>query len=227
MSRLFGGLIILLALCAPARADLPRIVSLNLCADAYLMAFAERSQILALTAFSRNPDLSAFAEEAQNFPVSDGRIETIVGLRPDLVIVSPYSDPLRNRLLAEQGVKIFVLDAAADYAAARAEITRLGTAIERPTQAAAYRARLDTALAASRNDTGARILPVQRRGLTIGDTHILADIIRHAGAHLIGDFKGHMRAVGLEAVIASKADYILLSEADPHARDRGLSLIHI
>ena len=55
-----------------AASGLPRIVSLNLCADPYLMAFAAKSQIAALTHLSRDPDLSAYAEAAQAFSVSDG-----------------------------------------------------------------------------------------------------------------------------------------------------------
>ena len=57
---------------------LPRLVSLNLCADPYLMAFADKAQIVALTPLSRDARLSANASAAENFPVSDGQIEAII-----------------------------------------------------------------------------------------------------------------------------------------------------
>ena len=55
---------------------LPRVASLNLCADAYLMAFAKSEQILSLTQQSSDPTLSAFAKEASNFPISSDRLST-------------------------------------------------------------------------------------------------------------------------------------------------------
>ena len=64
-----------LPIAAYAANGLPRLVSLNLCADPYLMAFADKNQIAALTHLSRDPDLSAHAEAAHHFPVSDGQID--------------------------------------------------------------------------------------------------------------------------------------------------------
>ena len=65
-------------LAAFAAAGLPRIVSLNLCADPYLMAFADKTQIAALTHLSRDPDMSAYAEAAQAFSESvTGRLKVI------------------------------------------------------------------------------------------------------------------------------------------------------
>ena len=129
-------------------SGLPRLVSLNLCADPYLMAFAAKSQIAALTHLSRDPDLSAHAEAAHQFPVSDGQIESLVDLQPDVVIVSSWSDPLRNALIERLGFRIVALDSAKNFAAARAEIIDLGQAIGRVDEARAYLAQLDADIAA-------------------------------------------------------------------------------
>ena len=132
-------LILPVAMASQARAeDLPRVVSLNLCADAYLIAIADKQQILALTPQSQQADVSAFAAQAAAYPVSDGQIETLAALKPDVVIVSSYSDPLRNRLIAQLGIEIVRLDAANNFAAALREVEKLGAALGRSAQAAAY-----------------------------------------------------------------------------------------
>ena len=102
-----------------AAPGLPRIVSLNLCADPYLMAFAAKSQIAALTHLSRDPDLSAYADTAQAFPVSDGQIETLIELQPDIVIVSSWSDPMRNALIERLGLSNLGFGCGQNFTAAR------------------------------------------------------------------------------------------------------------
>ena len=49
-----------------------RIVSLNLCADQYLLALADPAQIVALTQYSRDPEMSAEAVRAARLPVTRG-----------------------------------------------------------------------------------------------------------------------------------------------------------
>ena len=209
-------------------ADLPRIVSLNLCADPYLMAFADKTQIAALTHLSRDPDLSAYAEAAQAFPISDGQIESLIELQPDIVIVSSWSDPMRNALIERLGFQLLPLDAAQNFAAAREEIMRLGVAIGRAEQARAYLAKLDSAMAAIEQlKTKPRILPLQRRNLTAGAGHIMDDIISRAGGVNLGrNAKGDtMRRISLENALATQADFILLNEAPDTADSRGMEFL--
>ena len=225
--RTFMALLVFFML--PARAnDLPRVLSLNLCADAYLMAFAEKAQVLALTPQSRDPSLSAFHEAAQDYPISDGQIESIAALDPDLVIVSSYSDPMRNRLIAQLGYAIFVMDGADNFADARASIDLLGKAIGRQAAAQAYGAQLDAEMAAlSPRKTKATVLPLQRRNLTAGRGHIIDEIITSGGGINLGahNSAAMMSRVSLENVLASKADYILLSENSDSPDSRGMEFL--
>jgi len=216
------------ALCAAPAAALPRVMSLNLCADPYLMAFADKAQILALTPLSRDASLSANAAAAQDFPVSNGQIEAIIALKPDLVIVSSWSDPIRNALIERLGFDVLTLDAAQDFAAARKEILTLGKAIGREAQARAYVQNLDTALAALKKPTHApKVLPLQRRNLTVGQGHILDDILSRAGAVNLGRDTSNspMRRVSLERALAAQADFILVNETDEKPDSRGMEFI--
>ena len=222
---------IIFALCAAPATALPRVMSLNLCADPYLMAFADKAQIVALTPLSRDASLSAYAAQAQDFPVSDGQIEAIIALKPELVIVSSWSDPMRNALIERLGFRLLMLDAAQNFAAAREEVLTLGKAIGRAAQARAYLDKLDAALAAlPKLTTAPKLLPLQRRNLTVGQGHILDDIISHAGGINLGratqaDGQNAMRRVSLESALAAQADFILLNETDDMPDSRGMEFI--
>ena len=215
------------------KTHLPRVVSLNLCADAYLMAFAKPEQILGLTQQSSDPTLSAFVEEASNFPVSGGRMANILEQQPDIIIINNYSPPPNKALMDRLGIKIVKLDAANSYQSARTEILQLGKAIHRLEAAKAYLAQLDKELEDARHTKLTympSIINYQRRGIVVGETHILDDIIQLAGAQNLGRDTG--RTIGpmsLENLIRLQPDYVLsISENDEQtlkAQDRGSEIL--
>ena len=215
------------------KTHLPRVVSLNLCADAYLMAFAKPEQILGLTQQSSDPTLSAFVEEASNFPVSGDRMSNIIEQHPDIIIINNYSPPPNKALMDRLGIKIVKLDAANSYQTARTEILQLGKAIHRLETAKAYLAQLDKELEDARHTELTympSIINYQRRGIVVGETHILDDIIQLAGAQNLGRDTG--RTIGpmsLENLIRLQPDYVLsISENDEQtlkSQDRGSEIL--
>lgn len=210
-----------------------RIVSLSMCADPYLMAFAEPSQILALSPQSRDPSLSAFAREAAAWPASTGRMEDILTLAPDLLIISAYSSAALRALMESFGIQVIVLDAAQNYAAARQEILKLGELIGRPTQAQAYLTQLDRQLAATQTDIEKdkarppiRYLNYQRRGLTTGTGHIIDDIITLAGGVNLGRQIGKpIGPMNLETVIRMQPDFLITESEHQKPIDRGSEIL--
>lgn len=225
------------ALDAPdAHTPLPRLVSLNMCADPYLMAFADKSQILALTAFSKQAELSPFTHLARAYPTGTGSIEDLLAQKPDLVITSTYSDPNRLKLLGAAGIEVLQLDAAQSYAQTRGEIIRLGRAIGRLPQARAYLRDLDAAVKAhSRTPTDTRrprLVNFQRRGLSVGEGHIVDDIIALAGAeNATRQASGGHRALmvlSLETLPGLQADFLLTGtpvSEDAKPVDRGSDIL--
>ena len=217
-----------------ALEKLPKIVSLNMCADPYLMAFAAPEQIIALTPQSHQPDLSPFTAQAKSFAISDGTIESILQLQPDLVIGSPFGQDLKRQILAAQGIAVVSIEARNNYASARQEIMDIGRAIGRPQQAAAYLRRLDAALKRAHRSAQSKpqnisILPLQRRGLTIGDAHILGDIIKLSGARLA--HSGNRRTqvispINLEEAVMLNSDFILTTDDFSFSKDRGIEFLH-
>ena len=209
------------------------------------MAFAEPSQILALSPQSRDPSLSAFVEEAAAWPASTGRMEDILKLAPDLLIISAYSSATMRALIESFGIQVIVLDAAQNYAAARQEILELGELIGRATQAQAYLTQLDHQLARVQRQTEAQIeketqtdtaidktrppiryLNYQRRGLTIGMGHIIDDIITLAGGVNLGRQIGKsIGPMNLETVIRMQPDFLITESEEQKPIDRGSEIL--
>jgi iron complex transport system substrate-binding protein len=209
----------------PQAQDLPRIVSLNMCADPYLMAFADAGQISALSSLSQIETLSPFHQAARAYSVTDGGIEDILARQPDVVIVSPYSSPMKQALLTANGIRIVTLAASQNFAAAGEEILALGRAIGRGAEAAAYWHALQEAYQrAQRPARGLRILALQRRGLSAAPGHVLGEIITSAGGQLSAPSHAPAQAlvaIGLEQAIAMPADALLVAAPIGMPRDRG------
>lgn len=209
-----------------AEKKLPRIVSLNMCADPYLMAFAP-DQIIALTHLSQDPTLSVFHEQAAHYPSTDGRIEAILQLQPDIVIISPYSDSLRRDILKAHNIDVLVLAASTHYSDSREEIMKLGHAIGRTPEAAAYLQKLDANMTRLKTRAfNVHLLNLQRRGITAGAGHILDDIITHAGAKNAASYSDQsLNYIRLEHIFILKPDFLLLGTDDTGGKGNDI-LIH-
>ena len=66
-----------------------KIVSLNLCADQYLLALADRGQIAGLTRNADNPQMSAAAAQTRGLRILGQSAEEILAIDPDLVVGMP------------------------------------------------------------------------------------------------------------------------------------------
>ncbi len=72
-----------LALAAEAAV---RAVSLNLCTDEMLLMLAAPGQVLSVSHLARDPRESVLWRQARRFPGNDGSLESVVRLRPTLVL---------------------------------------------------------------------------------------------------------------------------------------------
>lgn len=230
MFRLLLSLLLIgLPSMAVRASDLPKVVSLNMCADPYLMAFAAPEQILALSSLSRDPALSPFHQAAKHYPVTFGGLEDILALQPDIVIVSPYSSPMKQSLLKQYGIRVVAMASSQNFASAGEEILALGAAIGQATKAASYWQDLQAQLqAVSRGARGLTVLPLQRRGLTVGDEHILWQVMQLAGAtpaNVLDTKTEALAPLNLEQAIGSKADAILMSAPIGLPSDRGVEFL--
>jgi iron complex transport system substrate-binding protein len=220
-----------LGFAAHASAAPRRIVSMNLCADQLLIALADRGQIAALTHNARDPELSFYAREALDYPVSKGSAEEIMALGPDLIV----SAPLRRRetlaLLEKRHIKTVDVGFADSLGQIRTNIRTLAKAIGHPDRGEALIRRMDLdlerlkSLQAGRGRVAAYY---QRRGYLTGAGTLVDEMMRRAGLiNLAAKLRlPALSRVSLEQLIASRPDFLLLETGTREVTDRGSEMLH-
>ncbi len=96
-------------------ADLPRVASINLCADQLALLLADDEQILTLTNLSHDSAGSYYYEKARQYPANKGYSEKILRLAPDVVIAGQYTALHTVKLLREVGLRVESLPIANDF----------------------------------------------------------------------------------------------------------------
>lgn len=191
---------VLAAACAAAApafaggATPARVMSLDHCADQYVLALAERAQIAALS--PRATDSYAYhAGRARGLPQTAPTAENILMTRPDLVIRLWGGAPGTADLLARAGVATLDLPYATDFAATRANLRKAGAALGNRAKARRVIARMDRRLAKLR----ARRLPERARpeavyltpsGTTAGAGTFVHRVLVNAGLRNMGAARG-------------------------------------
>jgi iron complex transport system substrate-binding protein len=180
-AALFGFVLVLLA----GRAEaLPRVASLSVCADQFLLTLADPSQIAALSAQSRDPALSFHAAEARSYPMTRGRAEEILALRPQIALSDNYANAATMRLLNQIGIRMIVLPDANSIADVEQSLRYIGRAIGRAGAGEAAAQALEArraALAATRPEAAPRALYLLPSGATAGRGTYVDEVIGLAG----------------------------------------------
>lgn len=235
MRRLFAlplaiPLLLLAGAAPPPPARPVRIVSLNLCADQYLLALADPGQIAALTSFARDPAMSAFADKARALPISRGSAEEVLALRPDLIVAAPGR---RRATMAQlRGRRIATLDVASadSFDAIVAQIRDVAGAIGHPARGEALIAQMERALAAVPRDAGqgATAAYYQRRGFLTGTGTLIDDMMRRVGLRNLAARLGKpaLTRVGLEEMALARPDYLVVESATDRVVDQGTEMLH-
>ncbi len=96
-------------------APLPRVASINLCADQLVLLLADNDQILTLTNLSHDSAGSYFYEKARQYSANKGYSEKILKLAPDVVIAGQYTALHTVKLLTEVGLRVETLPIAGNF----------------------------------------------------------------------------------------------------------------
>jgi iron complex transport system substrate-binding protein len=225
------ALLAMMVLAGSARAEpLPRIASINLCADQILMAIAAPEQIVSLGPFARDARLSYGAERAKTLPQNSGAAETALAGSPDLVIVGSYDSAATRKLLSTSGRTILTLPPWAGFEAGSRDIRALASAIKREAEGE----RLIAAIEAARSRNagaardGATALILGRGAYLDLSASLVHDLARVTGLGDIADAgagtAGAGRFMPLEEVIGLKPDVLILGEGSQKGADRRAQL---
>jgi iron complex transport system substrate-binding protein len=213
---------------APA-ANLPRLVSMNVCTDQLLLALADPEQILGLSRFSRDGWQSQ-AGDLSRYPVLSGGAEDVLLIRPDIVVASAFDKRSTRELLKAKGLRLAELAVPRTLDEARQQIREAGDITGHPDRAAVEIARLDAALARARravSERQYRVLPLSRRGWVAGSDSFVGSLLaetglRSAAGDLGFSFGGF---ASLEAIVNLRPDFIVVSQAGDTAKDDGQAFL--
>lgn len=228
MRRKIIAALLALSLTAAAPAPPRRIVSLNTCADQYVLALADPGQIAALSPYGHDPELSAAVAKARRFPVLKRPAEEVLALRPDLVIGFP--DGAGGVVGAPDGRwRKLGLASADSFAAIRAQIRQVAAIVGHLARGEALIAGMERDIAAlPRPKRGGVAAYYQRRGYMTGTGTLVDELMRRAGLTNLAAKLGKpaLAQVPLEQMIAAKPDYLIVEEGSEAIVDQGTEMLH-
>lgn len=114
---------------------LPRVASLNLCADSLLLELALPSQIVSVSWLAQDDALSNYAQKAKQFPSNHGHIEELIPFAPELVFTGANTSAIDNALLIRLGFKVIKVLPDRSFEDYENNLKRVGEAIGREEQA--------------------------------------------------------------------------------------------
>jgi len=210
-------------------ANLPRLVSMNVCTDQLVLTLADPEQILGLSRFSRDGWQSK-AGDLSRYPVLSGGAEDVLLIRPDIVVASAFDKRSTRELLKAKGLRLAELTVPRTLEEARQQIREVGDIIGHPDRATAEIARLDAALARARravSERHYRVLPLSRRGWVAGSDSFVGSLLGETGLRSAAGDLGFAFGgfASLEAIVKLRPDFIVVSQAGDRARDDGQAFL--
>lgn len=181
--------LVLSALCAFlmfvgfAEAAPRRIVSLDYCADQFVLALADRAQIAALSRGALRDD-SYLRDRARGLPRTRDTLEEVLSLRPDLVVRNWGGPWDAEAVYSRFGVPVLQVGDAPTFTAARADLVEAAALIGHVERGDALARDLDARLIRLERAATAPRAPVMylsAGGAVAGRGVLMDDVIRAAG----------------------------------------------
>jgi iron complex transport system substrate-binding protein len=197
---------------AGARAS-PRVMSLDQCADQYVLALAPRAAIVGLSprAGARDSFLKA---ASVGLPRRRASSEAVLAAGPQLVVRYWGGDQRLDALLAQRRIAVVKIEEASDFDGVRANIRRVAGALDAAPRGEALIARMDARLAAARGAWGGRsALYLTPSGFTAGPGTLIAAILGGAGLRDAAVRPGY-QAVSLERLAIAPPSALVLGFFD-------------
>ncbi|KEO92229.1 iron ABC transporter substrate-binding protein [Erythrobacter longus] len=170
------------------RSDAPtRIVSLDYCADQYVLEFADRDDILALS-IDADKRFSYLRDKAKGLQKVRPRSADVLALQPDLIVRSYGGEPNIAGFMQRAGVPVVQVGFPQNIAEVREEVLRIGSALGQGEKARQTVDDMDRRLAAlAGSQEGAPdALYMTPGGVTAGEGTLVHELMKAAG---LGNFQ--------------------------------------
>ena len=195
-------------------ADPRRIVSIGLCTDQLLLLVAEREQIVSLSSWAVNDQMSYMAGAGGEIPLNDASVEAVVGYRPDLVLASTFAAWDSARLLRELGYEVRQIPPVASIADIY-QLLRLvgdwtGNAARAESLVVEMRQRLAEIELRYAERPEKSVIVYAPNGFTVGAGTLENDIFEHAGYRNLAAGMGieGFQPIALETLLAANPDVL-------------------
>jgi iron complex transport system substrate-binding protein len=207
-----------------------KIVSTFLCTDEYVFRLVPRQRIAALSyeAVDRKPVVSTIAEAAVGIAVIRPSAETVLKLKPDLVVMYAGTNPRLHLSLKRLGVPVLDVPWANSLADVRAITKMLGEKLGTPERAAALLADMDRKIAAVRRpQPPVRTILYQPQGYAMVDG-VNSEIMQIAGLANATPPAQLTRTgqLPVEAVIAAAPELLILGGEERSGSARAYAILH-
>ncbi|ESQ89516.1 hypothetical protein ABAC460_11615 [Asticcacaulis sp. AC460] len=194
-------------------ANPPRVVSLDGCADQYVLGLVPQADIVAVSDRAALPD-SYFRDRVGTIRRVKPYLETILALEPDIVVRTWGGDLRLLQRLQHHGIKVVNINDVYNYDQAREELFRVGDEVGQPASARIEAHRFEEALDNIHNiGRGRSVLYYSPSGYSAGPDTMVGDILTRLGFRLETQTKGFF-FLSPEVMLTKKPDVFALAFFD-------------
>lgn len=211
----FAALVLGVAVADPAAALEPRVVSLDYCADQYVLGLADPDHVLAVSDHADDRH-SYLREQAQGVPQLRDDAEDVLAIRPDLIVRGYDAGGRAGAYFERLGLKTHELGFASDFDDVEAMIRRTAEALGRVETGEVRISHMHTQLARAADGPRLKALYMTPSGLTTGSGTLMDAFMRAAGFDNVIADEGRSGWVSLplEALHLQQPDVILAAFFD-------------
>ena len=202
---------------APLAAEpLPKIASINLCADQHVLALADPEQVLTVSWLAADPEESLLASEAQQHTLNYGTAEEILKFAPDVVLAGTYTSPFTRTMLRRLGYRVVELEPEASVADIERNVrlvAEIVAQVERGERLVAALREDVRAIEANRPARKLAAVIVRPGGFTVGADSLANELLTLAGLSNVAAERGLDRwgSLSMEALLRSSPELIVLT----------------
>ena len=197
----------------------PRVVSLDQCADQYVLALSPRSAIAGLS-FRAEAGDSYLAAQAKGLPKRRATLESLLAVQPEVVVREWGGDALLVRRLEARGVRVTTLADVTDFDGIRANVRQAAEALREPARGEALIRGMDRDLGqAGERPSGKRAAYLTPGGATAGPGTLVDAMLRAAGLSNAEPGPGY-RTLSLERLALQPPEALVLGFFDAFSLGR-------
>jgi iron complex transport system substrate-binding protein len=191
-----------------------RVLSVDQCADQYVIALADRAAIVGVSPLAKGPD-SYMRVQAAGLPEHRATLESVLAAHPRIVVRSWTPDARLVPALRARGIEVVQIGEADDFAAIRRNVRAVASALGRAARGEALIARMNADLAQAHGAWGGRrALYLTPGGVTAGSGTLTDAILSAAGLINAASRPGYS-PVPLEKLALTPPDALVLGFFDP------------